>query len=263
MITARLSRIPKRVRDDLKIIRLLKNWREVLSAKASNVGYDHLVFRNGVELRAPSEVTLDFLFHEIWIDETYAPPGYEIDRGDTVVDIGANIGVFALWAATRAEGIRVKSYEPFPKNAEYFLTNLSASKSTSIEFYQVAVADSEGTRTLHVDDAWILHSLNAKGSEEEGLTVDTITLDTVFADVEACNLLKLDCEGSEYEIMYSASDETLSKIEKIVCEFNNVDEGRQNGASLRDFLLSRGFVIDPSGPLDGESGFLCARRVHG
>jgi hypothetical protein len=105
--------------------------------------------------------------------------------------------------------------------------------------------------------------LNAKGSEEEGLTVDTITLDTVFADVQDCNLLKLDCEGSEYEIMYSASDETLSKIEKIVCEFNNVDEGRQNGASLRDFLLSRGFVIDPSGPLDGESGFLCARRVAG
>ena len=263
MITARLSRIPKRMREDLKIIRLLKNWKEVLSAKASNTAYCHLAFRDGVVVRAPAKIALDFLFHEIWIDETYAPTGYEIKDGDTVVDIGANIGVFAFWAATRATSVRVKSYEPFPQNAEYFLKNLKASRLENIEFHQVAVADSAGLRTLHVDDAWILHSLNAKGSGENGLTVECTTLDAVFSDIKACDLLKLDCEGSEYEIMYSACDDTLAKIKKIVCEFNNVDDDLQNGIALRDFLQTRGFLIDPSGPLDGESGFLCARRAGG
>ena len=260
MTLARLSRIPKRLLDDLKIIWIAQNWREILRAKINRKPLSLIRLRNGVVLRSPGQVSLDFLFHEIWIDEVYAPPGYEIKNGDTVVDIGANIGVFATYAATSASGVKVKSYEPFPKNAEYFRVNLDASKLENVEFHQTAVADSEGVRTLHLDDAWILHSLTEKGSSENGMDVDCTTLDKVFEDIDSCGLLKLDCEGSEYEVLYSASDSTVSKISRIVCEFNNVDDDRKNGAALRDFLLTKGFEIDPSGPLDGESGFICARK---
>ena len=263
MTLARLSRIPKRLLDDLKIIRIADNWREILRAKLNRNPISLAVLRNGVVLRSPNQVSLEFLFHEIWVDEVYAPTGYAIHDDDTVVDIGANIGVFAMYAATRADRVRVKSYEPFSENARYFRTNHNASKLQNIEFHQMAVADSDGVRTLHVNDAWILNSLTEKGSSEKGVDVDCTTLDKVFEDIENCGLLKLDCEGSEYEVLYAASDSTFSKISRIVCEFNNVDDDRKNGAALSDFLLSKGFEIDPSGRLDGESGFICARKNAG
>jgi len=257
----RFARIPDRIWQDQKLIRLARNWRQLLAAKLSNQNFDNIELRNGVILKAPPEIALNFLFHEIWIDEVYAPSGYEINDGDTVVDIGANIGVFAMYAATRALGVKVKSYEPFPKNAEYFRANLEASKLDNVEFYQLAVAGSNGSRTLHVEDAWILHSLADKDSAEKGLDVECITLDKVFADVDRCDLLKLDCEGSEYEILYSASNETFGRISRIVCEFNNIDSERKNGTSLGSFLAQKGFEVEAIGPQEDESGFFCAKRV--
>ncbi len=259
----KLSRLPKRVLQDLRIVSMAENWRELLSAKAANRPFSTVRLRNGVVMNSPSEVALNFLFHEIWLDEFYAPHGYEIDANETVVDIGANIGVFALWAATRAENVRVKSYEPFPKNAEYFTANLKESGLNNIEFFAAAVADKAGTRTLHVDDSWILHSLTEKDSDEKGVEVDCVSLDMAFADIEKCDFLKLDCEGGEYEILYSASDNSLQKIGRLVCEFNLLDDDRRNGNALKEFLSDHRFAVDELKMLDPGSGFICAKRVDG
>ncbi len=262
MILQKLSRLPKRLSQDLRIIRLAKNWPQLLSAKASNRPILSIVLRNGVLMNSPPEVALNFLFHEIWLDEFYAPKGYGIKANETVVDIGANIGVFALWAATRAENVRVKSYEPFPKNAEYFVANLKLSGLKNIEFKAAAVADKAGTRKLHVDDSWILHSLSEEDSDEQSVEVDCVSLDMVFADLEKCDFLKLDCEGGEYQILYAASDESLRKIGRVVCEFNVLDSKQRNGNALREFLLNKGFVVEEMKMLDHGSGFICAKKTY-
>lgn len=259
----KLARIPRRLAQDFGIVRMAKNWPQLLRAKAANEPFSKIVLRNGVIFESPAEVALNFLFHEIWLDEFYAPKGYEIKANDTVVDIGANIGVFALWAATRAENVRVKSYEPFPKNAEYFAANLKLSGLMNVEFTAAAVADKEGFRTLHVDDSWILHSLAEKGSNEQGVEVKCVSLDLVFSDLDRCDLLKLDCEGGEYEILYAASDKSLQKIGRMVCEFNVLDSELRNGNALQEFLSKNGFVVEEMKMLDPGSGFLCAKRENG
>ena len=124
-----------------------------------------------------------------------------------------------------------------------------------------AVADSDGKRTLHVSDSWILHSLTGKDSGENGIEVECLSLDTALAVIERCDFLKLDCEGGEYEILYSASPETILKIGRIVCEFNVIDEDKRNGEGLREFLNANGFYVDELKPLDRTSGFICARRA--
>lgn len=257
----KLSRLPKRLSQDLRIIRLAKNWRELLSAKAANRPFTRIELRSGIVMNSPREVALNFLFHEIWLDEFYAPKGYEIRANDTVVDIGGNIGVFALWAATRAENVRVKSYEPFPKNAEYFAANLKASGLSNVELHAAAVADAEGARTLHLEDSWMMHSLTQKSSVEKGVEVECVSLDTVVEDIERCDLLKLDCEGGEYEILYGASDKSLHKISRIVCEFDERDAVRRNASGLSEFLSTNGFVLDEIRELRPGLGFICARRA--
>jgi FkbM family methyltransferase len=256
----RLLRIPQRVRQDIKIIGLASNWREILAAKSDRVPVRMIRLRNGVVLTAPDEVSLSFLFHEIWITEFYAPKGYGIRSGDMVVDIGGNIGVFSLYAATRADQVRVRSFEPFPENANYFVKNLTASGLDNVEFYPQAVAGSPGERRLHIEDSWILHSLTDDDQDRRSISVETTTLDKIFEDLEVCDLLKIDCEGSEYEILYAASPGTLSKIKRLVCEFNLVDEKQKNGQALKEFLTLNGFIVDQMEVLDSNSGIICARK---
>ena len=260
---SRMARIPKRIRQDLKIIGLTSNWKEILGAKSSNRPFLSIRFRDGVVLNSPQEVTLNFLFHEIWIDEIYAPAGYEIRDNDVVFDIGGNIGVFALYAATRAKGVKVHAFEPFPRNAEFFERNLAESKLKNVEFNNLAVASEAGERVLHVEDQWIKHSLTDKTGEtddSEGITVRCTTLDAAMANIDRCDLLKLDCEGSEYEILYSSSPQTIGKIRRIVGEFHEVDDGEKNGNSLRKFLELNNFKIDFFEKLEGNSGIICAER---
>lgn len=260
MVFNRISRIPKRIKDDLKIVGLAKNWREILSAKLTQEPLLKIKFRNGVIINSPAEVTLNFLFHEIWLDEVYWAKGYEINPNDIVFDIGANIGVFAFYAATRAADVKVYSFEPFPKNAAYLEQNINESKIKNVTFYKLAVAGESNKRFLHVHDSWIKHSLSENSSETEGVEVECITLDKALESFNKCDLLKLDCEGSEYEILYSSSFATLGKIERIVGEFHNMDSKEKNGESLRKFLEENDYQIDVFQPLDDNSGFICAKK---
>jgi FkbM family methyltransferase len=218
----RISRIPARIKQDARIIKLVSNWREVLSAKLHRRSLEKVYFRNGMVLEVPpGGIDLLFLIHEIWVEKIYERSGYEIKPGHIVIDIGGNIGAFALWAAGCAPGVSIYSYEPFPQNVEYLEKNAKASKLENIKVFQAAVAGENGERLLRVEDSWVGHSLSDNAEEGRGIKVETITLDNILEQVGRCDFLKIDCEGGEYEIFYSSKPETLRKIDRIVCEYHD------------------------------------------
>lgn len=260
---SRLRRIPARARRDLRLMRLLRNWREAVGAEITGAPLRSARLRNGVVLEAPGTLDLSFLFHEIWVREIYGPPGYEIRAGESVVDVGANIGVFAAYAATRAPGVRVFAYEPFPGNAEWLRRNVAESGLANVTVRQQAVAGGRGARVLHVfPESWIVHSLvleDERATEE--VTVDCVTLDDVLEEngIGLCDLLKLDCEGSEYEILQGCSPQALARVRRIVGEYHNGEYG--TGEGLRRFLESRSFRVDRLEPLDAGCGVICAANT--
>ena len=71
---------------------------------------------NGARMRFVSKPDVQFLYDEIFADECYAKHGLEIRPGATVIDVGGNIGMFALYATEKAgaEG-RVFALEPIPR----------------------------------------------------------------------------------------------------------------------------------------------------
>ena len=77
--------------------------------------------------------------------------------------------------------------------------------------------------------------------------------------VARCDLLKLDCEGAEYEILYGASEETLRAIDAITAEYH-VGLNEHTVAELVRFLESRGFIVTSTPLLDPEGGYLYAQR---
>lgn len=258
--TSRISRIPKRISQDLGIFKEVKNWREVLSKKIARKALNSIEFRNGVKLESPPEVDLHFLFQEVWVDQIYTPTGFEIKDGDTIVDIGANIGVFAVFAATRANDTTVYAFEPFPENVSFLRENIRQSGLENVKVFQKAVAGTTSERVLAVSESWIKHSLSASESDLTGIQIQTVSFDELMSGIVKCDLLKIDCEGSEYEIFYSASPESLAKVEKIVGEFHNRDEEKSNGAAICKFLESHDFRITFVEGLEEESGYFCALK---
>jgi len=55
------------------------------------------------------------------------------------------------------------------------------------------------------------------------------------------NLLKLDCEGAEYDILFNTPERYLNKIEKIILEFHDFDGKSSN--KLKNFLKNQGFIL--------------------
>ena len=255
------SRVSRRFSRDIKLFRLLENWRDAFKAEATRGPLRVARLRNGVVIRGPETIDLAFLFHEIWVEEIYRSPGFEIRGGETVVDIGANIGVFATYAATRAPGVKVLSFEPFPDNVFWLQKNVEESGLRNVSVTQKAVAGVLGSQCLRVDPSnWILHALASNGHEGEGLRVECTSLDEIMDanNIRRCDLLKLDCEGSEYEILRKCSPGTLSRIRRIVGEIHEAKHIDDSVDSLCSFLQSRSFRIDRAHPITGGGGFISA-----
>ncbi len=267
----RTNALPGRVwrflRRNVALVRALRNWLEVSRAIRDGTPVRRIEFRNGLVLGGPESAHLDFLFAEIWIDRVYSPKGFEIRDGDVVVDVGANIGVFSAFAALQARDVRVFAYEPFPGNVALLRSNTEGIRQSRVRVYPQAVGGSSGERILQTHPTnWIVHTVAGPDTTAPGLAVPCVSLDEVLASngIERCSLLKLDCEGSEYEILRSARPETMRRVDKIVGEYHAVPGepvGTRPESELTRLLESHGFCIDELTPFgECEGGVFHARR---
>jgi hypothetical protein len=62
-------------------------------------------------------------------------------------------------------------------------------------------------------------------------------------DVATVNFLKIDCEGSEYEILRSLDAANWARIQRVVIEYHDIDRGR-NHAELAEILRTTGFEVE-------------------
>ena len=77
--------------------------------------------------------------------------------------------------------------------------------------------------------------------------------------IDRCRLLKLDCEGSEYDVLAGLSDESLSLIENIIVEVHPARAGTPS--ELKDMLERKGFEVLEHRHGNGCSDLYC-RRLH-
>src|SRR5829696_7537799 len=75
---------------------------------------NRLDLTTGESLVSPVGEPLLALFEEIWIRQSYLPAAWTPTPRPTVVDVGANVGVFSLWAIRRLGAARVVAIEPSP-----------------------------------------------------------------------------------------------------------------------------------------------------
>jgi len=231
-----------------KNIGTFKNWtvhyRNRLRLKTDKGKSDVLELRNGVSLKfryATSDLATS---RSIFVDRSYFPPGISIPPDATVIDIGGHIGTMTLLAATLAPKGRVFTYEPAPENYELLAENIRRNNFTHARCFNMAVAGKEEERELFFGTNPVRtgsHSL-MHGGGAGSVKVRCTTLSAILRDnnIEKVDLLKLDCEGAEWEILPATSDEELGRIVRIVMEVH----GGLDGTSQKSFdrLKRLGFV---------------------
>ena len=80
---------------------------------------------DGLGVYALSKAETELIFREVFVSQVYARHGIQVRPGDCVLDIGANIGMFALYLHQTCPDARVYSFEPIPRTFEILQKNLA------------------------------------------------------------------------------------------------------------------------------------------
>jgi len=134
-----------------------------------------------------------------------------VKPGDTVLDLGANIGYFTLLAAKLVgETGKVFSFEPEPRNYKYLVENLRLNNYEQVSAFQKAVSNQKGRTKLYIclyDTGH--HTINqyqgikayrpnVPEDKEEFIEIETVSLDEFFEGREnEIDVIKMDVEGAE------------------------------------------------------------------
>ncbi|HCS38948.1 MAG TPA: FkbM family methyltransferase [Anaerolineaceae bacterium] len=216
------------------------------------------------------EIFLVFSLMDLWIlketllDRQYELVSLPLQDGWTIIDIGAALGDYAVWAAKQTPHGRLIAVEPFPPSMSLLRTNLDKNHVYNVEIFAGAVAASSGTTSLQVEKGSVVQNSTAIGQKSgQAVEVKTASLDDLFTrfGVLQCDYLKMDCEGGEYEILFTASAQSLSRIDRICME---VHDGmtRHKREDMIEFLEKSGYHTRLTlNPVHADLAYLYAEKT--
>ncbi|MFD4763041.1 amino acid adenylation domain-containing protein [Streptomyces sp. NPDC058439] len=233
---------------------------------------------NGLPVFHHNRSETDFVYEEIFTNLEYLRHGVTIRDGDTILDVGANIGMFTLFAGMRCPDATIYAFEPIPPvadslrrnvalhglNATVFDHGLAAeAKEETFTFYRHnTVISSSRTTTeqaqelmrsylrnqeeLIGDDAVaeddLVDELVGARLDSEQFTCRLRTLSEVIAEqgIDRIDLLKVDVENAEYEVLRGIHERDWPRIRQLVVELHDVD-GRLD--TVLSLLKEHGYEV--------------------
>jgi len=182
-----------------------------------------------------------------------------------VVDLGANIGMFSLFAAKLSPRVQVHAFEPAPGTFALLRKNVLANNLSNVQCHEFAVSSRTGRQILYIDVGSTADTTVRSRVKEPASVriqeVDCMSLDDLFArcGISRCNLMKVDVEGAEFEIFAAASRETLDKIDAIAMEYHEHEDRRHQ--ELSELLKSHGYSVRVSQDRYSDLGMIYAWRI--
>jgi len=160
---------------------------------------------------------------------------YEHPR-PVILDIGANVGSFAVWATQRWPGCFIHCYEPLPANFELLRRNLGHLEGAKVALNNFAVGDPMRTRLFLGKNNCGEASLFDLG-EQLSEFVEVVTREPQV--MPKADILKIDAEGSEIDIL---SRLPSLDYDVVMLEYHSEENRRKVDLLLPDYLLIGGHV---------------------
>ena len=181
------------------------------------------------------------MYAEVITDDVYRIAGGGTN-GRNVLDIGANVGAFSLFA-TQQGAKKVVAFEPVSSTFKTLQENITRSGFDNITLVQSGVLSFPGEIKISLHEESGHNSMYDVDGEFE--TVPVVTLGDALAYFDDDNIyLKIDCEGAEYDILLGATREQLDRVTNISMEVHTDLHPKYNNAEvIGDRLREYGFYL--------------------
>ena len=264
------KRLVAYLRPDHNRAAAVRRWLR-LEREGQLEGQSFHVLPDGTVVAHRGKGETEFLFNELFADRRYLRNGIELRDGDCVFDVGANIGLFSLFASREA-AVRIHAFEPISPIFEVLSVNAGL-HGLDVRLHDCGLADRPGTAEFTYypqtslisgrfadaaeDRVMVRSFLLGQGTgisesqieelldqrlQAERHTCRLRTLSEVIAEegIERIDLLKVDVEKSELEVLGGLRDEDWPRVRQAVVEVHDVD-GRLERAL--DLLRRHGFEV--------------------
>ncbi len=197
------------------------------------------------KLAIPSkQLGIHWDFINLFFDDEYGLESIKT-KPRLIYDVGGNVGLFSIWCRVNFPSAKIKSFEPHPETFRFLAAN---SNEFTFESFNLAVGSQNG-------DAYI-SSLNesrsncvSTSSTNGGVQISVKSFrDLILAENAEIDLLKLDCEGAEWDIFQDA--EPFQKVAEIRMEYHLV-----GGKAISDLKIAAQHIGFEITKLEENSGF--------
>jgi FkbM family methyltransferase len=229
-LPARLRRWTAARRESMRLRRkqeLLDSMQDTFSARGVVVSLAD--FQGEFELNLRSHVTRDILLVGGWEPRLVMLLKAALSKGQHVIDIGANAGLYTVLMARLIGDGRLLAIEPAPSVLPLLRANIARNQLSNVEVFPGVATSKPGTFTLYSAPgneeysslAQFAHP-NAPRDRQRTFTVDGATLDdlTVRFNISP-TLLKIDVEGAEGHVFRGATRVLHEHRPLILSEFDN------------------------------------------
>ena len=261
----------RRNRDGCNVILLnLADWSAERATKSMHLDggqaaacfgdLDRYTLPNGLEVAQLNRHETEYIYREIFQDRCYLRHGINLPETGTVIDIGANIGMFSLFVRSEAPGVTVLAYEPSPAAFRALKANCEA-YGPGLHPFNYGVAERRGHAALTCyEKSSVFSTFHANQEEDrqairavatnvarehwrenpesvarlvEELLTDRLNFQTVACpvlsvsdiirenNVRKVDLLKIDAEKCELEILRGIEDGHWPMIAQVVVEVHD------------------------------------------
>ena len=204
------------------------------------------------------------------------------EKGDVIIDVGANIGWYSLLfhKMTQNLGVKIIAFEPDPTNFSLLQQNLEMNQAHYVTAFNKGLSDSGNPMTLHLynkknlgNHSFVAHqtgSIKERTSQNKGfissLEVQTMKLDECWKQAGLDNdewrpkLMKIDVEGFELMVLRGAAN-LLKKFKWVILE-NDILLTKSAGYKIEDlYQMMTDFGYVPYRVVKYKSGFKSRREL--
>jgi FkbM family methyltransferase len=106
---------------------------------------------NGTEISALSEAEAKILYHEIFITQPYSQPPIQIQDGDCIFDVGANIGLYSVFLTQSFQNLKILAFEPIPQTFAVLQANAQSTSHSNIQCFNFGLSQQPSTAQFQCD----------------------------------------------------------------------------------------------------------------
>ena len=248
----------------VKAMKVLKNGYLYYLIYFGLINKSQVIFitKNNIKLEIRlAKKSSDFhVFTEIWLDNAYLQ-NFGLKSNCTIIDIGSHVGMFSILCSQKFPNSKIFTFEPDKDNFKNQIKHMKMNKIKNVFSNNCAVSNITGEQEFFINDSdFAGHSLIKKSNKS--VKIKSIKLEDILQEnkIKKCDLIKIDCEGAEYDIVMDMTEKDLNKIENFCIEYENLNNVKYTIKDLVEKLQSNNFIVQLK-KISENSGYLFAKKI--